>query len=443
MSKNLRYAVSVLDLDRLNLCPVYMTVAKPWCDGEPQTAIRERLLRLTGGSEAKVFTLKQVLSSGALEFDSRVLPVRHTLTALARLAQSDEELRGRLTGFINDCAIAALPSFEKDWSSDGRPRRAISATQELLSGRLERSDWVQIAREGLIAWAGWFAPMGLYASAEWAAWDNRSWLVVSERSGRLDERLRPFAEWQDWAEWAAFNILIFLGKDYHEREKPDGLDELNHELHLWATNRLADWLEAEAPEPLPLPESPLKRGPQEQETRCTARFVKEFPDMDWPMMAIFPEGLEEIGAITLDRNAVLSVPDGVTSIGSIYLSDHPTLELPSSLREIGSIDATYDSVLEIPEGVQRIEKIRLYLESSVSLPSTIEWVGTIDAEAESFIEDVGLDDYESEEDYWFHMAELEKPNAAFPDVSFVACKNRNLIKRREKVRFIRGEPQID
>lgn len=443
MSENLRYAVSILDLDRLNLCPVYSPVSKPWRIGDSQTAIRERLLRLTDGSETTAITLKQILSSGALEFDSRILPVRQTLTAAARLAQSDDEVRNRLTGFINDCAITALPSFEKDWPSDDRPRRAISATQDLLSGRLGRSEWVQIVREGLVAWAGWFAPMGLYTSAEWAAWDNRSWLAASERSGALDERLRPFAEWQDWAEWAAFNILIFLGKDYHEREKPDELDELNDELHLWATNRLADWLEAEAPEPLPLPESPLKRGPREQEARCTARFVKEFPDMEWPMMAIFPEGLEEIGSITLDRNAVLSVPYGVRSISSIYLSDHPTLELPSSLREIGSIDTTYDSVLEIPEGVQRIDSVRAYLSSSVALPSTIEWVGIVDTEAESFIEEVGLDDYESEEDYWSQMTELEKPNAAFPDVSFVACKNRNLIKRREKVRFIRGEPQVD
>lgn len=440
MSKERKFSVSLSNLDKLDLCALYDGEGQIW-GGQP--VFRDRLLEMTVSSEEQLFTLSDVLASGSLEIDGKLVPVRQTLTPIARLAQADEEILDRLTGFVNDCAIEALPFFENDWPADNRPRDAILATQDLLAGKIDHDEWSKIVREGLSAWAGWFAPQALYASAEWAAWDYRSWLPLSERFGEADERFQDFSNWQDWAEWASLNVLIFLGRDYHQRESPNGLDDMNEVSNRWATNRLAEWLEPDAPAPLALPTLPLIVGSTSSPAKCCARYVKEFEELEWPMLSAFPEGLEEIGNISLERNAVLSVPEGITSIGEIRLNDHPTLELPSSLRTIGYIKAYNDCIIRVPEGVKKIGAIDVERECQVILPSTIEFIASLATGAESELEDCGLpEDCENEDAYWEQILSAEEDQVPDPYGCFIQCVNRRLIKGRTDIHFENGEPQI-
>lgn len=111
MPKEGKFSVSLSDLGKLELCALY--------DGEGQIlggqpVFRDRLLEMTVSSEEQLFMLSDVLASGALEIDGKFVPVRQTLTPIARLAQADEEILDRLTAFVNDCAIEALPFFEND-----------------------------------------------------------------------------------------------------------------------------------------------------------------------------------------------------------------------------------------------------------------------------------------------------------------------------------------
>lgn len=99
-----------------------------------QPVFRDRLLEMTVSSEEQLIILSDVLASGAMEIDGKFVPVRQTLTPIAPLAQADEEILDRLTAFVNDCAIEALPLFENDWPADNRPCDAILATQDLLAG---------------------------------------------------------------------------------------------------------------------------------------------------------------------------------------------------------------------------------------------------------------------------------------------------------------------
>lgn len=221
------------------------------------------------------------------------------------------------------------------------------------------------------------------------------------------------------------------------------MDDLNDNFNRWATNRLAKWLEPNAPAPLVLPSLPSIEGSTSSPVKCCARYVKEFEELDWPILAAFPEGLEEIGRIWLERNAVLSVPGGVASIGEIRLNDHPTLELPSSLRTIGFIKAYNDCRIRVSEGVERIGGIDIERECQVILPSTIEFVGSIAAGAESYLEDCGPpEDCEKEDAYWEQILKAEEDQDPDPYDCFVQCVNRRLIKGRTNIHFVNGEPQI-
>lgn len=440
MARYSSFSVSLEDLDELDLCALYGGSGPIWFD---QPVVRERLREATANSEKETFTLMDALTSGALEIDDKIIPVRQTLTPIARLAQADVEILHRLTGFVNDCAIEALPFFENAQPADNRPRDAILTTQDLLAGKIGHDGWSKIVRDGLSAWAGWFAPQALYASAEWAGWERRSWLPLSERFGETGESFRDFANWQDWAEWASLNVLIFLGRDYHQRENLNGLDNMNDGFNRWATHRLAEWLEPDAPAPLALPLPQSIENSTSNPAKCSARYVKEFEELEWPMLTAFPEGLEEIGRISLGRNAVLSVPEGVTRLGEIQLNDHPTLELPSSLRAIGSIKAYNDCKIHIPEGVKKIGTIDIERACKVFLPSSIEFIGSIAVGAESYLQDCGLpEDCENEEAYWEQILTAELGQAPVPYDCFVQSLNRRLIKGRTHIHFVNGEPQL-
>jgi hypothetical protein len=292
-----------------------------------------------------------------------------------------------------------------------------------MSGELDEKAWAQISRDGLAAWAGWFAPKGFYANAEWAAVNFSSWHYPRVRG----------TSWAIWSEWAALNLLAYLGKDYRQREKPDEIDEENASDHEWAADRLALWLETNAPEPLPLPNPPGGAEATNEQTACTAEFVEEYY-MQWPTLAAFPTGLKKISQVRLERNAGIEIPSGVTNIAKIDVSDHPSLTLPSSLRKVGEIDASYDGYVALPEGVETVDSIRLYLDSVVHLPDSIAFVGTLNTEVESHIDDVGVDD---EEEFWDGVETQEKEGVKdhpFYD-SFVSYKGRCFIKRRENLRF--------
>lgn len=406
MAKRPKLSLSIASLDKMDLCGYY------------DDDIRPVLLELTGGSIKKRITLRDALSSL-----SDQQSVRQLLTPAARVAQTDIVVRGRLTAFINDCATKALPSFEEQCPSDDRPRRAIIATWALLSGELDEESWTQTYKEGLAAWAGWFAPKGFYANAEWAALDFSSW-HYPRVSG---------SAWGKWAEWGALNLLAYLGMDYRKREKPDEIDDENAAAHQWAVERLALWLEEDAPEPLPLPDLPTAARGKDTQALCEAKYVQEYY-MEWPTIAAFPTGLKEIGKLQLERNAGIEIPNGVTKIAEIDVSDHPVLQLPESLRTVGTIDASYNGYIELPEGVETVDKIRLYLDSVVHLPNSIRWVGSINTEVESHCDDVGE---EEEDEFWEGIEQQETEGVKdypFYD-SFVSYNGRCFIKARQELTF--------
>lgn len=406
MAARPKLSLSIAQLDSLDLCEYY------------QEDIRSVLLEATAGSTKKRLTMRDALSS--LE---NIQSVRQLLVPVARIAQTDVVVRERLTGFINDCAIKALPNFEEYCPSDDRPRRAIAATCEFLSGDLSESDWSEVFRDGLAAWAGWFAPKGFYASAEWAALDHSSWHYPRVRG----------SAWATWAEWAALNLLAYLGRGYRQREKPDDLDEDNAADHEWAVDRLARWLEKIPPRPLPMPDPPNASEGKVRSNECNAKFVEEYY-MEWPTIASFPNGLQKIGKLQLARNASIEIPDGVTSIGEIQVADHPVLTLPNSLRNVGAIDASYDGYVELPEGVETVDSISLYLDSVVLLPQSIRCVGSIDTEVETHIDDVGVDD---EEEFWESVDHQEENGVVdYPTYdSYVSYNGRCFIKKRQNLTF--------
>ncbi|ANC50583.1 hypothetical protein CP97_14894 (plasmid) [Aurantiacibacter atlanticus] len=406
MSKASKFSLSIADLDKLDMCVLY------------KDEIRPVLLELTGGSTKKRLTMRDASSSL-----KEPISVRQLLVPIARVAQTDAVVKDRLTGFINDCATRALLSFEGECPSDDRPRKSIIATKSFLSGELDEGGWTRAYKEGLAAWAGWFAPKGFYASAEWAALDFSSWHYPRVRG----------SAWAIWAEWAALTLLAYLGMDYRKRERPDEIDDENAAAHQWAVERLALWLEEDAPDPLPLPDPPPSIRGIDPQSICEAEFVQEYY-MQWPTIAAYPTGLREIGRLQLERNAGIEIPEGVTKIGEIDVSDHPVVKLPASLRTVGTVDASYDGYVELPEGVETVESIRLYLDSVVHLPNSIRRVGSINTEVESHIDDVGVDD---EDEFWEGIEQQETEGVKdypFYD-SFVSYNGRCFIKARQDLTF--------
>lgn len=399
-------SLSIDNLDRFDLCDYYKTEARP------------ALLDAAGGSTKKRFTMRDALSS--LQDPQNV---RQLLVPIARVAQKEIAVRERLTGFINDCATKALPSFEDFCPSDARPRRAIAATWEFLSGDMDETAWSQTCKDGLAAWAGWFAPKGFYANAEWAAVNFSSWHYPKVRG----------TSWAIWAEWAALNLLAYLGNGYRKRSTPDEIDGNNTADHKWAIEQLARWLETNPPDPLPLPGLPFAATMINSQAECKASFVEEY-SMQWPFIAAFPNGLKEVRQINLGRNGGIKIPEGVTTIAEINVSDHPTLTLPRSLRKVGIINASYDGYVELPEGVETVDSISLYLDSVVHLPDSICHVGSINTEVESHVEAVGVED---EEEFW-EGVEMQEQNGVkdhpFYD-SFVSYKGRCFIKKRHNLCF--------
>ena len=406
MAEASNFSLSIADLDNLDLCVLY------------KDQIRPALLELTGGSTKKRLTMRDASSSL-----KNPISVRQLLVPIARVAQTDSVVKDRLTGFINDCATRALRSFEEEYPSDDRPRKSIIATKSFLSGELDEGGWTQAYKDGLAAWAGWFAPKGFYASAEWAALDFSSWHYPKVRG----------SAWAIWAEWGALNLLAYLGMDYRKREKPDEIDEENATTHEWAVERIALWLEEDAPEPLPLPNPPLSGRGIDPQANCEAEYVQEYY-MQWPTIAAYPTGLREIGRLQLERNAGIEIPEGVRKIGEIDVSDHPVVKLPVSLRTVGTVDASYDGYVELPEGVETVESIRLYLDSVVHLPNSIRRVGSINTEVESHIDDIGVDD---EDEFWEGIEQQEAEGVKgypFYD-SFVFYNGRCFIKARRDLTF--------
>ncbi|MEP3156892.1 MAG: putative immunity protein [Nitratireductor sp.] len=395
---------SIEELDDLDLCGFY------------DEDIRPVLLEMTGGSTSKRFAFSEILSSAP-----NPQKIRQWLTPVARIAQDDPRVHERLTGFINDCAIKALPRFEEDFPGDQRPREAIEATREFMAGKLDQDGWSPICKESLAAWAGWFAPKGFYASAEWAAVKNSSWHYPRVRN----------TSWSGWAEWASLTLLAYLGHNYRLREHQDELDEDNQTEHEWAFERLGLWLEDAPPLPMKLPEKPAGVSVRGGAAQCRAEFVTGY-DMEWPTIAAYPTGLKKIGSVSLDRNAGMIVPEGVVSILQIGMSDHPLLSLPDSLRKVGTVRVMYDGLLELPEGVEEVESIFVYSESVVHLPNSVRHVGTLDADAE-----VVAEDNEEGAQFWASIDEQERNGVKeyglpFYD-AFVIWKDRCFIRKRKNL----------
>lgn len=397
---------SIEELDELDLCNFY------------DEDIRPVLFEMTGGSSSKRFSFGE-----AFKLAPGRQKVREWLTPVARIAQDDPQVQERLTGFINDCAIRALPSFEDRFPGDRRPRRAVEATREFIAGALDQNDWSQICKESLAAWAGWFAPKGFYANAEWAAVDNSSWHYPNVEG----------SIWAEWAEWASLTLLAYLGHNYSRRANRGELDESNDAEHAWAFERLALWLRDVPPSPLDLPELLTEVTAKETDSTSRATFVGGYV-MDWPMIAAFPTGLTGIGEVRLGRNSSMKIPEGVISIAEINIGGHGLIDLPESLRKVGAIRAMYDGHVVLPEGVEEVESVFVYSESVVYLPSSIRHVGTLDADAEAVAED-----NQEGADFWESIDGQENNGVRDYDLpfydAFVTWKDRCFIRKRENLTF--------
>ena len=312
--------------------------------------------------------------------------VRDLLFPIAKLAQTDPGIRARLTCLINDYAIRSLPTFEARFPGDLRPRYAIEATQQFASGELSDSEWKPAALAGLRAWAAFYAPAPIYANGIWAA-------VSSGKAGNSlgwncmsDDKLDG---WLGWAEWATLALKL------HLVEQHGGVDAYDSAVTdpPWTIERLVAWSRSNPPTPLPIPPIPAIEA---KPVLAQAKRVGTY-DLDWSFFSVFPEGLTRIDGVLMERNAFVTLPEGVQRIGQIYMCDDAgELVVPDSVRRIDELTVSYGSgvklpvrletigslvvdcgaELALPNGVQNIRSIKTWVD--LDLPLSIRQVGSVE-----------------------------------------------------------------
>ena len=119
---------------------------------------------------------------------------------------NDKDVERRLRLFKADCAARVLHAYEKQYTDDDRPRKAIIAARQFARGEVDEA----------AAWA-----------AAWAAWD---------------------AAWD--AAWAAASDTAWAARDAPWAAASDAASDAERE---WQFDRLIARLSAKEPEDWPLP----------------------------------------------------------------------------------------------------------------------------------------------------------------------------------------------
>lgn len=337
----MKKTLSIAELDTFECCDAYARA-------------RTNLLAFNGDVNHQ-FSWRQLTEAGVQFAD-----VRDPLFPIARVAQTNLEMRALLTRFIADCQIHSLEAFERKWPGDHRPRAAIEATGMLLTGKICNDAWLAAADASLIAWAGYFAPEPLVGNGMWAAVETKSWQSVDpdELSG-----------WVHWARWAVLAMKAhFLCE---QKNNAFTVANLANESE-WALRRLGQYLSDDRVVPLSPMSAPLQSG---KGPFSTATGVDDI-EIDWNSFLCLPEGVERLGSVSVGQNSSFDCPASVTSIESISVY-RATVVLPGNVREIGNVSA-YDGSLTIENGLLRIDHLTVDDEDSeINLPNTLEFIGTI------------------------------------------------------------------
>lgn len=323
-----------------------------------------------------------------LKIGVKLSDIRDLLYPIARVAQADGEVQNLLTAFINDCQIRSLPAFEKAWPGDDRPRKAIEATADYLSGLIDFEAWQTQSMNGMRAWAGYFAPQPFIANGFWASVDRLSWRdVLKYQSDR-------FGEWVRWANWAVLALKCHLVCEASSK---------------WTLGRLTEYLGKIDVPPLILRDPPNQHGGG---PFSHAGFVDGF-DLEWAFFIILPDGIRTLGSVGLDQNASFTCPVGVEKIKEIH-AHRTSVELPPGIQEIGSI-STYEGFVTVGDGLERIGHLtiddtdcntvslpetvlsiaKLQLDSDYEVPASVQRIGEIimdDPEKEANPADYDLED---------------------------------------------------
>ena len=99
-----------------------------------------------------------------------------------------------------------------------------------------------------------------------------------------------------------------------------------------------------------------------------------------PSSLTLPEGVTQVGGISLRDYSFLALPESVTQVGAIDLDKSSSLALPKSVTQVGNIRLSDSSSIIFPEGVMQITQIgNIYLYGSISLtlPEGVTQVGDI------------------------------------------------------------------
>lgn len=109
------------------------------------------------------------------------------------IAQDNEDMKRRLTHYINDNAKAVLHIFERAAPEDGRVRDCIQATDDFLDGKITEEKWSESARAACDAWAACDTWDARAAWAAWAAWD--AWAACAARAAFKDLQFDRLIYW--------------------------------------------------------------------------------------------------------------------------------------------------------------------------------------------------------------------------------------------------------
>ena len=215
MTLTLTLSLTYSELKKLDPCPKRL----------------RKVAKLMGGAREwgeKRITAREAAEAG-IEFDD-------LLWVAATIALTDNRVKRRLRLFLTDCAARMLPVFEKQHPDDARPREAIMAARQFVSG--EKTSVVRAARAAAnrVDWstaagaAAGSAATAAAGSARAIDWDSADWTARS-------------------ALWAIlWNADGASDKSAVQAEKQ------------WQLDRLVAWLSDPEPTPIDLPGLPEKRA---------------------------------------------------------------------------------------------------------------------------------------------------------------------------------------
>lgn len=190
-----------------------------------------KVAKLMGGVRKwghRRITAREAAEAG-IEFDD-------LLWVAATIALTDNRVKRRLRLFLTDCAARMLPVFEKQHPDDARPREAIMAARQFVSG--EKTSVVRAARAAANSVDRSTAAGAAAGSAATAA-------AGSARA----------IDW-DSADWTARSALWAILWNADGASDKSAVQAERH----WQLERLVLWLSDPEPTPIDLPGLPEKRA---------------------------------------------------------------------------------------------------------------------------------------------------------------------------------------